>query len=199
MRKLDLVIVLLVVAVVSAVGSWNLTRPEPTRTPKPSETSFFGQGDPGDLVTSSGKWKILATPYQLADLRLGMTEKEVRSERGQPHEIDKKTEKGQVWSYDAGLKLYFWEGRLLSLQGSGRWDFREGSKRLPGFMHSQSELLAALGDPLKKDHSGWHYEQGPCKLRFQFAGTNIQTIQMTGQVESMPIVTKVTIPVQVSP
>ena len=200
MRKLDLVVVLLVVAGVSALaGSWNLNRPEPARTPTPSETSFFGQGDPGDLVTSSGKWKILATPYQLADLRLGMTEKEVRSERGEPTRIDKQNGETQLWFYDAGLSLTFLDGRLLSLEGSGRWDFREGIKRLPGFMHSQSELLAALGDPVKKDHSGWHYQQGPCELTFQFTGERIQSVQISSQVQSMPIITKLTIPVQVSP
>jgi hypothetical protein len=201
MRKLDLVVVLLVVAGVSALaGSWNLNRTEPARTPKPSETSFFGEGSPGDMVTSSGRWKILPAPYQLADLRLGMTEKEVRSERGEPTRIDKQNGETQLWFYDAGLKLIFLDGRLLSLEGSGRWDFREGSKRLPGFMHSQSELLAALGDPVKKDNSSWQYQQGSCELTFQFTGERIQSVQISSQVQSMPrILIKTTTPVQVSP
>ncbi len=199
MRKLDLIIVLLVVAVVSALANHWKARDVLAGVPAVAGTPKLKGSPTAEFLTSSGRWKILPCAYSLAELHLGMRDTEVRACRGQPTSINKQNGETQIWLYDSGLNLTFLEGRLLSVVASGRWEIREGDRRIPGFMHTQSELKAAMGEPVSQEGSNWRYQQGPCELTFQFTGEHIQTVQISSQVQSMPVIVKTTTPVQVSP
>lgn len=188
MRKLDLVIVLLVVATVSALTAV-LRRQSALASPSPSPVEIAAprttaSPTPEMMLTSSGRWRVVPCKYSLAMMHLGMTFQEVMAQRGHPSIVEPEIRNTQVWRYDTGLKMTFMEGRMLSLEGTGRWDFREGTRSLPGFMHSQTEILAAFGQPTRKNGDTWYYQDGACILSFEFSGERCQVVQITTQVQS---------------
>jgi hypothetical protein len=191
MRKLDFVIVLVVVAMISALtAAWRQSASTTTPSPSPLEVvapRVVATPSPAMMLTSSGHWRVVPCKYSLAMMHLGMTFQEVMAQRGHPSIVEPEIRNTQVWRYDSGLKMTFMEGRMLGLEATGRWDFREGSRELPGFMHSQAEIQAVFGKPTRKNGDTWYYQDGAWMLTFEFSGDRCQVVQITTQVQRVSI------------
>lgn len=189
MRKVDLVVVVSVVAM--AAAWWNIqpgkSRPDPPVRPIGSATPA-----PAGLTTRSGRWTVLPNRYQMAGLSIGMSEAEIVAKMGEPGQKDPQNGESSMWTYTsdgAELHLALLEDRLIMIGGSGRWALTQGDKSLPGFQSSPEQLLAVLGPPDRKESADttWIYAHRPGELSFTIMGDRVSHVTVTGEVAPQKI------------
>lgn len=183
MRKLDLAVLLLVVASASAWWSRNSPQLAP-----PSPTQALASGP---VLTQSGRYQILLPPFGMAGLPIGSDEKTAEAVLGQPNKKDLSAEETHTWSYERDgqtLNLTFLDGRVIAEGGTGRWSFEQAGK--PGrtwFRAPQADVRAAFGSPTRSDESGAAVFAGhPGELTFHFDKEGlVQQVWITGEVKPL--------------
>jgi hypothetical protein len=174
MRKLDLAVLLLVVA--SASAWW-------TRKSSPRAT--------GPVLTRSGRYQILPPPYGLAGLPIGSDEKTAETTLGKPNQKNLSNEETHSWSYERDgqtLNLTFLDGRLIAEGGTGRWSFEQaGQPSRTWFRSPQADVTSAFGSPGRTDESGAAVYPGrPGELTFHFDKEGlVEQVWITGEVKPL--------------
>jgi hypothetical protein len=181
MRKVDIVIVLAVVALGAA--AWQ-QKPVPVKAPTAAPTHAC---TPDAMTTSSGRWTVLPARYQLAGLSIGMSETEIVARLGQPADKNVQNSESSTWTYasdGAELHLAMLEGRLIMIGGTGRWALTEGDRSLPGFQSSQAQIEATFGQPDRRDAppTAWVYTRRPGELTFHFDQGRVSQVVVTGEI-----------------
>lgn len=190
MRTLDLILVV----VVASLGGvcWMHKPPSPRGQPLlVATTSSRPSARP--LTTSSGRWTVRPSRYQLAGLAIGMSDVEIVARLGQPGKVrslqDDEFGASSEWTYRADsavLRLTLLEDRLICMRSIGGYGLSFAGRELPGFLSSPERILAAFGQPDSQDTamSAWIYERWPGQLSFRFLQDQVSEVAVTGAVTS---------------
>lgn len=180
MRKLDVVVVVVVVALGAALLHRSQT---PFVTAQSTPTVVAAES----MKTQSGRWTVLPNKYSLAGLTIGMSESEVIAAKGEPSDRNQQDAQTATWTYTsdgADLHLAMLEGRLIMIGGIGRWMLTQDSQSLPGFMASKAQIEAQFGPPDRKDEAApaWVYTHRPGELTFHFQDERVSQVVVTGEI-----------------
>ena len=179
MRKIDLLLLFFVIAVGAAFLRPGGAPPPPVSVSVTPST------------TASGKWEVLPCRYELANLKLGMTGAQVEATRGIAAEKRQENAETSIWTYrgdGAELHLTLLDGRLISVNGSGRWSLTEEGQSRPGFLATEAQVRAAFGEPQRREHqSQWVYNPRPSELQLQFNEGRVTNMYITTEIKSRPL------------
>lgn len=180
MRKIDVVLVLLVVG--CSTAWWSQQHP-------PLSSSSVVTATPVPLLTRSGRYQILSPPFYLAGVPIGSDEKAVEAALGQPNKKDLSAEETYIWLYERdgqNLNVTFLDGRVIAEGGTGRWSFNDPLRQRTWFMAEQAEVVSQFGSPKRTDNHTLVYPGQPGELTFHLDPQNhVQQVWVTGEVKPL--------------
>ena len=180
MRKIELAIVIVTVAV--ATAWWNKKNPPPTASPTPHVEMAQ------KLMTRSGRFEVLLSPYGLAGLFIGCDDTWVLAVLGKPSSKADEDKETHNWTYASGLHLVFLENRLISMGGEGRWTFsNRGVGNSTLFMQPRARIREQFGEPTRVDQSAWVYNTRPGELTIHFNNDKVSQVYIVGEIKPTPI------------
>ena len=178
MRKLELALVVVLVAVATAWWSH-----KPTGSTPPLTVTASPVAGP---VTRSGRYQILPPKYILAGIPIGSDQAAVTAALGKPNSESEKEKETHSWVYE-NLTVTFLEDRVISVGGSGRWSFEEtGGPGMTLFMQTEKTILEKFGKPTRTDNNAVIYQTHPGELTIHFnsSGT-VEQFWLTGEVKPL--------------
>ena len=182
MRKLELALVIVLVAVAAA---WWSRKPAASRPPVMVTATPVTR-----LVTRSGRYQILAPKYAMAGIPVGSDETTVTAALGKPASESEKEKETHSWIYERDgqrLTVTFLEDRVIAVGGNGRWGFEEpGQPGMTLFMQTEKTILDRFGKPTRTDNNAVIYETHPGDLTIHFnsSGT-VEQFWLTGEVKPL--------------
>lgn len=191
MRKLELALVIVVVAVATA---WWSQKPKETVPQIPVATATPGSlpATPVPFLTRSGRYEILAPVCSLAGVPIGADEKAVTAALGKPDSESEKEKETHSWLYERDgqrLTVTFLENLVIGVGGSGRWQF-DGLGQPGGtlFMQTEKTILEKLGKPTRTDKNVAIYSSKPGELTIHFSSSGtVEQFWVTGEVKPLAV------------
>ena len=181
MRKIDLLVVLVLIAgIAAAFGSRSQTVTIPVVTPTGNSPS------PSDKATQTPSPQ--KNDLSLAELSLGMGLSDVLDIKGMP-QSESSTESRVIWKWTsehpAGqLKITFLNGVLAGIESEGPESFRKAKKEITGYGRSSSEIVAALGKPSQQEPDLLLYDHLPGTLVFHLKNDKVKSITLSSFLEN---------------
>lgn len=192
MSKLELALVIVVVAVATAWWSQNPKETAPPQIPARTSTPGSLPATPLPFLTRSGRYEILAPPYSLAGVPIGADEKAVTAALGKPDSESEKEKETHSWIYERDgqrLTVTFLENLVISVGGSGRWQF-DGPGQPGGtlFMQTEKTIFEKLGQPTRTDKNTAIYNSKPGELTIHFSSSGtVEQFWLTGEVKPLAV------------
>ncbi len=180
MRKIDLLVVLALIAgIAAAFGSRSQTVTIPVVTPTGDSPS------PNDKAVQ--KPQPQKNEFSLAELSLGMGLSDVLDIKGMP-QSESSSGNALLWEWTSEdpashLRITFLDGLLVSIQSNRPELFRRAKKDLPGHAKPSSEIVAALGKPDQQEADYLVYSNLPGTVAFYLKNGKVQTITLTSLPE----------------
>lgn len=180
MRKLELALVIVLVAV--AAAWWSHKPAQPDQPATVTATPVTGP------LTRSGRYEILVPRYSLAGVPIGSGQSEVLAALGMPTSESGDGKETLSWSYERDgqkLTVTFLEDRVIAVGGSGRWQFAQaGQPARTLFMQTEKTILENLGKPRRTEKNVAVYDSSPGELTIHFSSSGtVEQFWLTGEVK----------------